>query len=78
VNALGTIAARQQITEDWWGKLDGELLDCLGVGPMSAAELGTRLGISEHAAVSLLSMMAREGKIRISRVELTSGPGVDA
>lgn len=58
------------VPEDWWGKLDGELLDCLTAGAMSAGELGKRLGVSEHAAVSLLAALACEGKVRISRVEL--------
>lgn len=58
------------VTEDWWEKLDGELLDCLTVGPTSAEELGARLGVSEHAAVSLLAALAHDGKVRISRVEL--------
>jgi hypothetical protein len=58
------------VTEDWWGKLDGDLLDCLTAGAMSAEELGMRLGLSEHAAVSLLVALARDGKVRISRVEL--------
>jgi predicted ArsR family transcriptional regulator len=56
--------------EDWWGKLDDELLDCLRVGAMSAEEVGARLGVSEDAAVSLLSALARDGRVRISRVEL--------
>lgn len=56
--------------EDWWGKLDDELLDCLACGPMSAAELGRRLGVSEEGAVSLVSMLARDGKVRIREVEL--------
>lgn len=56
--------------EDWWGKLDDEVLDCLACGPMSAAELGRRLGVSEEGAVSLVSMLARDGRVRIREVGL--------
>ena len=34
-------------------------------GPLAAAELGRRLGISENAAASALSMLAQAGKVRI-------------
>lgn len=35
---------------------------------MSPAELGKRLGISEDGAASLVSHLAREGKVRICLV----------
>jgi DNA-binding CsgD family transcriptional regulator len=36
---------------------------------MSPAELGKRLGISEDGVTSLVSHLAREGKVRICLVE---------
>ncbi len=36
---------------------------------MSPGEIGRRLSISEAAAVSVLGMLAREGRVRIARVE---------
>jgi len=55
--------------EDWWGEIDGDTLRCLGEhGPMSPAELGKHLGISEDGVASLVSHLAREGKVRICLV----------
>jgi predicted ArsR family transcriptional regulator len=46
------------------------VLGCLNErGPMSPAELGRALGFSEHAAASVLSMLATEGRVRIRLVE---------
>lgn len=57
--------------EGWWDALDAELLRCLAEhGPMAPAEVGRRLGISEAAAASALSMLAEAGKVRIRLVEL--------
>lgn len=36
---------------------------------MSAAELGRALGMSEDGAASLITMLAREGKVRLTKVE---------
>jgi DNA-binding IclR family transcriptional regulator len=57
---------------DWWSDLNDDVLDCLATHGMSAAELGSALGISEDGAVSLIAMLAREGKVRLTRVELSS------
>ena len=55
--------------EDWWGTVDADTLRCLTEnGPMSPAELGKQLGISEEGATSLVSHLAREGKVRICLV----------
>jgi DNA-binding Lrp family transcriptional regulator len=57
-------------SEDWWGTVDADTLRCLSEnGPMSPAELGKRLGISEDGVTSLVSLLAREGKVRICLVE---------
>jgi DNA-binding Lrp family transcriptional regulator len=59
--------------EDWWSTMDADTLRCLGAdGPMTPAELGKRLGISEDgledAVTSLVSHLAREGRGRICLV----------
>ena len=57
--------------EDWWDDLESEILATLrSDGPVEPAQLGRRLGISEDAAASLVSMLAREGKVRIRLVDL--------
>ena len=64
-------ATERDAAEDWWADLDGEVLHCLcAEGPMAPAEIGRRLGMSAAAAASLLSMLAREGKVRICLAEL--------
>lgn len=56
--------------EEWWSELDDAVLACLQEpGGMSPGEIGRRLSISEAAAVSVLGMLAREGRVRIARVE---------
>jgi hypothetical protein len=55
--------------EDWWATVDADTLRCLSEhGPMSPAALGKHLGISEDGAASLVSQLAREGKVRICLV----------
>jgi hypothetical protein len=57
-------------TDEWWADLNAEILDCLAEGgAMAPADVGRRLGMSEGAAVSCLSMLAQEGKVRICLVE---------
>jgi hypothetical protein len=57
--------------DDWWGDLEREILESLeGHGPVAPAQIGRRLGISEDAAASLLSLLAQEGKVRIRLVDL--------
>jgi len=56
--------------EEWWSELDDAVLACLREpGGMSPGEIGRRLGMSEGAAASVLVMLAREGRVRIARVE---------
>jgi DNA-binding CsgD family transcriptional regulator len=45
---------------------------------MSPAEIGRRLGLSEDAVVSLVAMLAREGKVHIGLVESTERHAVAA
>ena len=56
---------------DWWTELEGEILNCLErTGITTPAEIGRRLGIPEEATTSLLSILVREGKVRMCLVEL--------
>ena len=57
--------------EDFWSLLDGEVLDCLACGrPLSPEEVGAKLGMSAEAAASIITMLARDGRVRITAVEL--------
>jgi hypothetical protein len=55
--------------DDFWDDLNRDILKCLAMGPVSPGEIGRRLGISEAAAASCLSMLAAEGRVRICLVE---------
>ncbi len=57
--------------DGWWTEIDREVQECLDRhGEMSPAEIARHLRLSEGAVASVLSMLAQEGKLRISRVEL--------
>ena len=59
---------------DWWTELESEILNCLErAGAVTPAELGRRLGIPEAATASLLSVLVRDGKVRIRLVEVARG-----
>ena len=58
--------------DDFWADLNHDILKCLAMGPVSPGEIGRRLGISEAAAASCLSMLAAEGQVRICLVERTA------
>jgi hypothetical protein len=61
---------------NWWTEIDDDILGCLAVGgALAPAEIGLRLGISEKATASLLSMLVGEGKVRICLVELPEADG---
>ena len=57
--------------DDFWGDFHRDILNCLAMGPVSPGEIGRRLGISEGAATSVLSLLAAEGRVRICLVERT-------
>jgi predicted transcriptional regulator len=61
--------AETDVVDDFWGELNRDILDCLAMGPVSPGEIGRRLGISEGAAASCLSLLAAEGRVRICLVE---------
>lgn len=45
--------------------MEPEILACLAdEGPLAPAEIGHRLGLSEGAVVSLVTLLAQEGKVR--------------
>jgi len=54
-----------------WPEIDGEILDALRGGPKSPRDLARELGVSAAGVTSLLLMLAAEGKVRVTRVELT-------
>ena len=53
-------------------EIDSEILDSLRDGPKSPRELARELGLSAAGVTSLLLMLASEGKVRVTRVELTN------
>lgn len=58
--------------DDWWDTIERDLLASLdGHGAMAPDEVGRQLGLSERAVVSLLALLAGEGKVRICLVEAT-------
>jgi hypothetical protein len=54
---------------DFWGDIEDEVLACLAQRSMAPAEIGRRLALSEDAVVSLVAMLASEGRVRIRLVE---------
>ena len=56
--------------DDWWKDMEEDVLRCLeGRGSVQPVEIAGKLGMSEAAATSLLTILAREGKVKISSVE---------
>ena len=58
------------VEQGWWSELDDEVLACLRDGPQSTHDLAHRLNLSPAGATSVLLMLAAEGKIRVTGVEL--------
>jgi hypothetical protein len=55
---------------DWWELLDNEVLDCLTCGrALSPEEVGAKLGMSAESAASLITMLVRDGRVRITVAE---------
>ena len=56
---------------DFWSELDADVPRCLDERPgeVTPAQIGRRLGMSEHAVCSIIGMLAEAGKVRISSVE---------
>jgi predicted HTH transcriptional regulator len=50
--------------EDWFEELEEEIVSLVEKhGPLSPAELGKKLGLSQRGATFLLSKLGREGKV---------------
>ena len=59
--------------DDWWAEIENDVFARLkSTEATPPSKVGRRLGISEGAAVSLLSLLATDGKVRICLVELGS------
>lgn len=55
---------------DWWDELESEMLRCLErTGTTTPYELGRHLGLPEAATASLLSILVREGKVKMCLVQ---------
>lgn len=53
-----------------WQEIDDQVLACLADrGPMSPDELGKELSMSEQAAISLICLLAQEGRVAIRLIE---------
>ncbi|HEY2996616.1 MAG TPA: winged helix-turn-helix transcriptional regulator [Methylomirabilota bacterium] len=52
---------------DYWSELDGDVLRLLAERPggLSFEEIGHKLGMSEDAVRSIVTMLAQDGKLRI-------------
>jgi biotin operon repressor len=65
---VGSVTPLSAPTEEWWD-IDAEVLSALAGGAKSPEELSATLGMSEHAATSLVAMLAQQGRVRIRLVE---------
>jgi len=55
--------------DDWWSDVEKDVLGCLdGPEAIAPADIAKRLGVSEDATISLLAMLAREGRVKICLV----------
>jgi DNA-binding transcriptional regulator LsrR (DeoR family) len=58
--------------DGWWNEIERDVHRWLDQhGALTPRQLAQHLGMSESAAGSLLSVLASEGKVRISLVEPT-------
>jgi DNA-binding Lrp family transcriptional regulator len=59
--------------DGWWSEIDEQIEKALvRTGGLSPADLSREIGLSEAATVSILSRLAAEGKVRMTRVELAT------
>lgn len=66
--------ARRAPMDGWWNEIDHEIRQCLTQnGAMTPSQIARYLRMPEGAVASLLSLLVREGKLRIARVELPAG-----
>jgi hypothetical protein len=63
-------ASRTAVNDDWWGELDGPVLGYLArQGAADPDEIARAVGFPPASVVSILAMLAGEGKVRITQVE---------
>jgi len=64
--------------DSWWHDVDDATLNVLAAagGKLTLAELAGRLGMSEDAVRSIVTMLAEQGCVRITAVELARPRGV--
>jgi DNA-binding transcriptional regulator LsrR (DeoR family) len=56
--------------DGWWEQIDEQVRVSLERnGAMTPSEISRQLSMSESAVQSILSLLAQEGKVRITRVE---------
>ena len=60
------------MTDSWWSDVDDAALNALAAagGALSLVELASCLDLSEDAARSVVTMLAEQGRVRITAVEL--------
>jgi Winged helix-turn-helix DNA-binding len=65
----------RQVEGGAWDEIDDAVIHCLvaGGGMLTIAEIAERVGMSEGAVQSVVSMLAERGKVRIAAVELVRG-----
>lgn len=57
--------------DSWWEETDQAILAALAnAGAMTPADVARRVGISEGEAIAFLTMLVREGKVRLCAVAL--------
>jgi hypothetical protein len=62
----------------WWRDLDDAVLGCLAEhGPMSPAAIADRLGLPEAAVISLLCLLASDGRVTIGLVDRAGAASAD-
>lgn len=62
----------------WWAELDDQVVRCLAThGAMSPSDVARHVGLPEPATVSLLCMLAQEGRVRLSLVAADAGAAAD-
>jgi len=62
--------------EAWWDAIDASVLDVLAAagGRLTVREIAAKVGMSEDAARSVVTMLAERGKVRIAAVEVRTRP----
>ena len=66
--------SRTVASDDWWGDIDGPVLDYLArEGAAAPDAIARAVGLSPASVVSILAMLAVDGKVRITRVEPVPG-----